>query len=473
MQVERKVKRRQRFDLRHRLQIDEQVATADQVDARKRRIADHVVMGKQDVLAQLRSDPESTGFRLEKAVSPVFGQDRQTLCGIQSFGCQLERSFVHVGGKDLQARLPTAHRHRFKQQHRQRIRLLSRRTAGHPDPDFFPRRNLVEDLGNDCAFQDRKRFRITKKARHSNQQIFVERVQLLGMRQDTVTVRGRTRSLSQRHPPLDPPRDRRRLVVVEVQSVRFPQPLDHRRNSHQERALGNLGIRQHRHRRILGVGDQRSRHLFGSQHRIDLAGKLRTAWHAIKLGCLFGLSEHQTARFMHLSQSKTAVGASSRKDYRNRPIANLPRERTEEAIDRHTQALIIRFVERMELSAQHHQLGAWPQKIDGIATQRHRLCHGDNRHPSKARQQLIHHTVEVGRQVLNHHKCQPTVDRHRLKKTLQRFQSAGRRSDSHHKCRRRRVSLLLRIRLCWFVHCSLTCPRPAPCSAARSAKCSA
>ena len=54
--VQREVEEGQHSLLRGRLQINQQVSTADEIDAREWGVTDHIVLRKHDHLAQFRND---------------------------------------------------------------------------------------------------------------------------------------------------------------------------------------------------------------------------------------------------------------------------------------------------------------------------------------------------------------------------------------------------------------------------------
>ena len=64
--LEREVKQRQHLLLHQRLEVDQQVAAGDEVDARERRVVDHVVLREHDHLPQLLDDPVARRRRLTK-----------------------------------------------------------------------------------------------------------------------------------------------------------------------------------------------------------------------------------------------------------------------------------------------------------------------------------------------------------------------------------------------------------------------
>ena len=67
------------------------------------------------------------------------------------------------------------------EQHGDRIGFLAGRASRHPDANLFAasrRDRAADDVGNHPVLEDLERLVVAEKARHADQQILIERIQL-------------------------------------------------------------------------------------------------------------------------------------------------------------------------------------------------------------------------------------------------------------------------------------------------------
>jgi hypothetical protein len=98
------VQHRQDALLQCGLHVDQQVAATDEVDARERRVREHVVPREDAAVADRLADPIAA-FRLdEEPVQALLRHDLGDVLRVEAGTGRLDRGGVEVGGEDLQQR---------------------------------------------------------------------------------------------------------------------------------------------------------------------------------------------------------------------------------------------------------------------------------------------------------------------------------------------------------------------------------
>ena len=117
--------------------IDQQIATTDQVEPGKRRISDHVLLGKDQYVAEDFLDAVGAGFRLlvEKSRQSFRRDIGGDAGGINAGACLFNRLAIKIGGKHLQFEVLLQRLRLLLEQHGKGIGFLARGTAGYPDTD--------------------------------------------------------------------------------------------------------------------------------------------------------------------------------------------------------------------------------------------------------------------------------------------------------------------------------------------------
>ncbi len=185
--VEREVEEGQHLLLRGGLQVDEEVAAGDHVHAREGGVFDHVVLGEHDHLPELGDDLEGRAGPEEVARQAVLAHARHRLLVVHAPRRAFERARMHVGGEDLHG--PVAElRSELLEEDREGVRLFARGTPRDPDPDRRVRRGGVEELGEKLVLQDGERALVAEEARHADEEIPVEDVELFAIALETLDV---------------------------------------------------------------------------------------------------------------------------------------------------------------------------------------------------------------------------------------------------------------------------------------------
>ena len=155
------------------IQIDQQVAAGNQIDPRKRRIANDAVHRKcAEIPNPLGDDVVSINQR-EEPFEPRGFESAHQRRRITTRSRQVDRGVVYVCREDLKARRIWQHVHVFDQQNGERIGLFSRGASGYPNPYARLCLFALEQLGYRHARDCVERRGVTKELRHSNQK-FVE-----------------------------------------------------------------------------------------------------------------------------------------------------------------------------------------------------------------------------------------------------------------------------------------------------------
>ena len=242
--LERKAKGSQNTGLARLVQVDQQVAAANQVDAGKRRIAQHIVVGKQHLFAYLLDHPELLFFLSEKLLQPgrrYIGRDR---CRIQSVAAEVDRPFVNVGGKNMQIGHAVVQRHLFLEQDGHRIGFFPRGAARHPDPHRLFWRTMGQQDGQHIAFKRFESCLVAKVVGDADQHVLKQQLDLFRMHAQEIPIGWQVRNAIDLEPALDAAQDRGPLVLPKI----IPGVEAQRRH---DVAQGILG----KPRRLIAVGN--------------------------------------------------------------------------------------------------------------------------------------------------------------------------------------------------------------------------
>ena len=97
------VKQRDQLLLQITVQIDQHVAATDEVEFGKRRVFDHVLLGKNQQIADAPNDAKGAAVRFlsEKARQPLRGDIGGDVGGIDTGAGRFDGSTVNIGGEYL------------------------------------------------------------------------------------------------------------------------------------------------------------------------------------------------------------------------------------------------------------------------------------------------------------------------------------------------------------------------------------
>jgi hypothetical protein len=138
--------------LQLRAHINEEVAAANQIEFRKWRVFDDVVLGKNEHVADDLMDAVGSAvglFLLEKVGQPLRRNVRDDTGWVNADAGLFDRFTVDIGGENLHLEALLLIFHVFAQQHRNGIGFLAGGTARHPDANDLVGKLAGEKLWND------------------------------------------------------------------------------------------------------------------------------------------------------------------------------------------------------------------------------------------------------------------------------------------------------------------------------------
>src|SRR5487761_1929580 len=162
--------------LLHLAEVDKYVAATDEVQLRKRRILDQVVLRKDAPLPQVLVDLIAALDLREKEVETLRGNVSRNVFGILCGASLFNRRRTEIGSKDLHREGSIGFSHVFLQHDGNRNRFLSRGATRNPDPNRIIGEPPLEKPGEDHCLQRFERFLIPEEPRYAHEQVLVERL---------------------------------------------------------------------------------------------------------------------------------------------------------------------------------------------------------------------------------------------------------------------------------------------------------
>src|SRR5208283_5059843 len=169
------MKKRQDFVLRLRLQIDEEIATANEVYVGKRRVRQNVVNREHDAVAQFVRHPILIIFFREESRQPVRRNIRLDRIWIEPVARECDGVRIDVRRENLKAGRPLQLLESFEKQHGERIGLFTGAAARTPDADRPLVLLLIDEGGDDFIGQVIESGSAAEKLRNADQQILAQR----------------------------------------------------------------------------------------------------------------------------------------------------------------------------------------------------------------------------------------------------------------------------------------------------------
>ncbi len=426
--VQREVEQAERLLLGGRLQVDEQVPARDEIDARERRIANDVVLREDDHAAKLGDDLVAARPPPEVALEPLGRDVRDGALVVDAARGVIERPAVDVGREDLDG--PRAELLReLVEEDGERVDLLAGRAAGDPRPERRPLRQAREDLRQDALAEDLERLLVAEETRHPDEEIAVEDVELVAPVAQALDVRLEVLGARELEAPLDAAGHRARLVVREVDAELALEHVVHGGEA-VDRAVGEgrLEVRAQPH--ALGVLGQHLGHLVRGQHPVGDARVARRLGHAVELRALVVLHEHEPPGLVHGADAARAVAAAAREHDGDRALPAVLRERAEEDVDGELELVLPIALAEEQAAARDDHLLLRGDEIDVVGQDHHAVLHHPDRQVRVPRQELVHHALEVGREVLHQHVGHAAVGRDAVEEALEGVEAPRRRADA-------------------------------------------
>ena len=202
--------------LQLQIQIDHQVAAAHQVELREGGVADHVLDGENHPLPDLAPDPEAR-FLLDEVPLEALGADIQGNVGGVEPGPRLgDGILVDVGAEDLHPEIRFRLLHALSKQDGDGVGLFPGPASRDPHPDGIRFGLFPDEIGQHFLLESFKRLGVPEEARHADEQLLEEDLDLLRVLLDILGIGGRIGDLVNAHAPLDPAQDRRLFVVGKI-----------------------------------------------------------------------------------------------------------------------------------------------------------------------------------------------------------------------------------------------------------------
>ena len=433
--AQRVLQRTQGVLLRHRLEVDQRIAADHQVHLGEGRIGQEVVPRQHHALAQFVLDHERTAFADEEALQPLGGEFHRGRLRVGTRAGGLDALGVHVGGEDLQAGPAALALERLQEQHPDAVGLLPGGCPRRPHPDAVARLFAGHDVRDHHPLQGVEGIGVPEEARDGDEHLSAQRHRLGPVVRDEGAVVLHAANVAHLHPALDPPHDRRRFVVLEVNAADLQQQpkdlvqrllLRHRTTIDQGWEFDFLGERL-----VADVRDDAAGQFLGGHDRIHHTGADDAAGHAVELRRVRILGEEEAARGVDRHRPASAIGASAGQHDADHLIAIRFGQRGEEDVDRQGEAMrVLRCQVQVAGSGVHDRPG-WDQ-VHAVGLDGHVVLDHDHRHIGVPRQQVAHHGLVIRRQVLDDHEGGPRVGGAGLEEALQGVQPAGRGTYGNH-----------------------------------------
>ncbi len=423
------------------VEIDEQVAAAEQIDARKGRVLQQVVHREQHRLAQVAAHPVAAPLLGEEAAQPFLGDVGRERQRIEALACRADRAFVEIGREHLQRRRRIERSRVLRQQHRDRVRLFAGRARRHPDPHLVVRR-LAGEQHRHLRLERVERFAIAEEVGDADEQVLQQRAGLAGMGAHERQVIGQGLDAADAHAPGDPAQDRRPLVVAEVAPGLRPQIGEHvaqRGFALIGRDLGRLcrlrpGLgRQLEPAEQLVIAADPGRHLGDAQHPVDHSGGDCRARHPGVLGLVGVLGNRQAAALLDALDADRAVAIGAREDDRCRARPVGIGQGAKEHVDGDAPAAVGRDVGAVQIAVRRGDRLAGRDDVDVVGLDPRRVAHLVHRHGRRALQDRRQQALVVDREVHDDDEGEAGLGRRRFEESLQGGDSARRSAEADHR----------------------------------------
>ena len=429
--------------LRRGLQVDQQVAAGDQIDAREGRVLEQVVAREDHQVANRARHLVALLFAREEAPEAHLAELCDAGGAVDAAPRLTDAGVGDVGGEDLTAQIAPSGLEGLGHEDGQRVGLLAGGAARHPQAQGAV--DLVLQLDQRLQRpldQPRKEGWVAEELGDGDQRVEVELVDL-GRRLAQVGDVGRqARELADAHAPLDAALDGGRLVVCQIE----PEArLEQREQALHLLLRRGLGAVQQRQAHPLRGDDPRqlARQLLHRQAEVDAASGQGALRHAIVGGRLRALNEGHAAGGLDGTQPLGAIRAGAREHDAHGLGATVVGERAQKAVDGIGRLWARRPRREAQAPLLHDDLRVGRHHVHVIDLHRHPLggsLHRDG--AGGAVEQMRQGTVVRGREVLHHHEGH-LVEAEVLHQLLQRAEASGGGTDADDEGYRR---LVLRLR---------------------------
>ena len=172
------MKKRQDFVLRFRLQIDEEIAAANEINVGEGRVSQYIVNREDDAVAQFMGDLVAVLISGEELRQPVWRDIRLDRIGIEPVARESHGVPVDVRGEDLKPRRPFQLLEGLQEQHGYGIGLFTCAAARTPYANRTFVFLVVDEIGDDFFGQELESRFAAEKLRDADQQILAKQLGL-------------------------------------------------------------------------------------------------------------------------------------------------------------------------------------------------------------------------------------------------------------------------------------------------------
>ena len=353
------------------LQVDEQVAAAQQIQAGEGWVHHQVLLREDHHLANFLSDPVAVPIFDKEALEAVRGDVSGDPGRVDPVSSAVDRGLVQIGGEDLQDDMGLWRQliHDLLEQHREAVGLFTSRTAGHPGPDHAALGMCPDDGWHHLLLDALPHRRIAEEAGDADQELLEQQVGLLPALPEDPHIVGDARELVQPHPPLDAAHQGALAVEREVVSGALPQKQHHLGQA--TPVIGGLGFfmcrtRAGQGRVVVQEGEDAARQLFGRGHHVGEAGVDGAAWHRVESGRGRRLDEYDTGVLLDRAQAQGAIGAHSREDDPHRQLSEIGGQAAQKVVDGQTQTACTRRLQQVQDAVEQRKIVARRDHVDVV-----------------------------------------------------------------------------------------------------------
>ena len=333
--AQREVQQRKNAALRLRLQIDEQVAAGADVDARERRIAQHVLRREHHHVAYFFLHAIDMFVLVEESIEPLGGHVRFDAAGVDARARQRQGTVGGVGGENLHVDVLAAGE-LFGDEHRQRVGLFATGAGADPATDGLSLLLRGDQRHDDADAQRFPGIGVTEKARDVDHQVVGQRAYFVGAAAQDRGVVTEIRGVDQPHAPLDASQQRCLAIAVEVvfgSSAQDGEDLAQVGTIELQRVVSGerFAIAAER---ITRVADHHAGNVTCFEHLVCIARVDEAAWHAGEC-CGFGLlGDADSARRLDGLRASRSIRAGAGQNDGHGLFILLGSQRTEEVVHR-------------------------------------------------------------------------------------------------------------------------------------------
>ena len=387
-------------------EVDQHVAATDEVELGERRVPRQVLLREYTGLPDRLADLIAAVRGHEEALQPLGRDLVLDALGERAGPGAGDRGSAEVGREHLDRQDAPRLPEELHQGDDQRVRLLPRGAARHPDPDRLVGGPLLQESREDAPPEGRVTFRVPEESRHLDQDVVVERLGLPGRLPEKTDIRLEVVDLLEQHAAGDPAPHGAWLVLREIDAGRGAEgPEDggdvvatHRLIRDDRGGHGLANVRVTSDPRQL-AGDPR-----GRQGGVGDPG--RAQGHAGVRRGLRVLDEADAPRRLDRAETQRAVRARSRQHHTDRAAVLLLREGLEEPVDRHVAVPGDPGREGEEPSGDRH-VPVRRDHVDVVGLRAEALGDRDDRHRGRLGQELGQPALVPGIQMLDQHEHQP------------------------------------------------------------------